>query len=73
VGFSTPLVDWLGKTIPSAFLDAYMNSAIRRVGVFRDERLEELCRIQQSGEANILWLLFSLYLFVRWSEEWLFA
>jgi len=71
VGFSTPVVDWLRRKIPSVFLEAYRTSGISRAGIFRDERLEELCRAQQGGRVDLLWLLLTLYLFVRWSDRWL--
>ena len=69
VGFSTPVAEWLGNVIPAVFMETYRNSWISKQAIFRDERLEELCAIQQSGKADLRWFLLSLYVFMRWSDK----
>jgi len=72
-GFGIPVAMWFKKELRDEMLDTFSADAIRRQGIFEWVEIDRLVGEHLSGRRDNRKLLWTLFMFQKWCEQWHWA
>lgn len=69
-GFGIPVAKWLKKELKDEMLDTFAADVIREQGLFEQAEIDRLVHEHLSGRKDNHKLLWTLFMFQKWCEQW---
>ncbi len=68
-GFEMPIGEWLKGGLAPLFFDVVTPDAVKSLGVFRYERVQEIYRMHKRNEHDFTFLLWNIFALQWWEEK----